>query len=272
MEANVLRVCVLMGALVSLGATHRTPNFTVHADDPQVARQVAAIAEESRQALAREWLGEALPRWQAPCVVRVRVDESSPGGATSFSFHRTTVVDLSIAVNGPLEQILESVVPHEVSHTVFASRFCHPLPRWADEGAATLCEAEAEQHRQKLRVKQLLRNRRQMPLRRLLEMIDYPPGGTDVFTLYAQGFSITDFLVQTGGKDRFIVFLKDARQRSWDEALKRIYGFKNVESFEREWNEWVAADSPRLETQGRDFVHSAPPRPPALASANDAAD
>ena len=34
-------------------------------------------------------------------------------------------------------RILDSVLPHEITHTIFATHFGQPLPRWADEGACT---------------------------------------------------------------------------------------------------------------------------------------
>src|SRR5690606_37286166 len=117
-------------------------------------------------------------------------------------------------VQGTRERILDSVIPHEVSHTVFASHFRRPLPRWADEGAATLAEHEVEQRRQDLHLKQVW-NSHKIPLKTLLSMTEYPSDMRDVMTLYAQGYSLADYLVQKGGKPRYLKFLDLAEQEGW---------------------------------------------------------
>ena len=47
-------------------------------------------------------------------------------------------------ITGPKERLLNSVLPHEITHTVFAHYFKQPVPRWADEGGAVLSEDEIE--------------------------------------------------------------------------------------------------------------------------------
>ena len=47
-------------------------------------------------------------------------------------------------VIGTPERILDSVLPHEVTHTVMATHFGQPLPRWADVGICTTVEHAAE--------------------------------------------------------------------------------------------------------------------------------
>src|SRR5215468_10863380 len=51
-------------------ATYRTPNFTVEAATPELARQFGEQAEHFRKVKAREWLGEEMPNWQHPCPLR----------------------------------------------------------------------------------------------------------------------------------------------------------------------------------------------------------
>ena len=42
-----------------------------------------------------------------------------------------------------MERMLHSVLPHEMTHTVFAHHFRYPVPRWADEGGSVLSEDDA---------------------------------------------------------------------------------------------------------------------------------
>ena len=246
MEARIWTVALIVGSTCSLGATHRTPNFVVDAPNPAVARQVATAAEAYRRDLAVEWLGRELPQWSAPCAVTVRVGQLGAGGATTFSFDRGEVYGWKMRIQGSLERILDSVLPHEINHTIFACHFRRPLPRWADEGAATLIEHESEQHRQRLLLQQVLQTSRKIPLRTLLSLKEYPQRMQQVLTLYAEGYSLADFLVQDGGKTRFLHFLQDAHKESWDRAVQKHYGDRGVENLEVRWSRWILAGSPSL--------------------------
>jgi len=251
-ELRVWTVGILLTALTSMGATYRTENFEVHAPSPQIAEAAAKTAEHHRKALAEAWLGKELPPWKSRCVVQVEIGDMPSAGHTTFLFERGEVFGWEMAVRGPLDAVLDSVLPHEVSHTVFASYFRMPLPRWADEGAATLSEHEAERRRQRLRVEQLLQRQRPIPLRKLLSMTDYPPAHQTMLALYAQSYSLCEFLVESHGRSTYIKFLQDAHKNGWDEALRTTYGFANVEACEKGWNDWVLAGSPlRGEGQSR---------------------
>ena len=117
--------------LVSMGARQRTANFIVETPDPNLAQQVAQAAEKYRRDLAVEWLGQAMPNWSQPCVMTVRAGPRlGAGGATTFQFQNGEVFDWRMTIQGSQERILDSVLPHEITHMVFASRFRRPLPRW----------------------------------------------------------------------------------------------------------------------------------------------
>ena len=83
-------------------------------------RMWKAAAEFYRRELAIEWLGEALPRWYRPCPISVKVGQIGAGGATTFTFEGGEVFGWRMNVQGSLERILDSVIPHEVRHTIFA--------------------------------------------------------------------------------------------------------------------------------------------------------
>jgi hypothetical protein len=149
-------------------------------------------------------------------------------------------------VQGSVERILDSVVPHEVSHTIFACYFRRPLPRWADEGAATLVEHESERRVQVLRVQQVINTRRRIPLKTLLNIKEYPTDMQDVMTLYAEGYSLAELLVQKGGKTRYLKFINDAHQNGWEKAIQAQYGYRGIDDLEKQWHDWIIAGSPEL--------------------------
>ena len=275
------------------GPSFRTKNFVAYASTQEFAREVALEAERCRQALAVRWLGKTLPDWRDPCPIRIT--KSGPhvgaGGATTFGFHtlkgpggklKPGVGGFRMSIQGSRERILDSVIPHEVNHTIFASHFKRPLPRWADEGAATLTEFTSEKMRQRRTLKRRWTSHRYR-LPELLGMMEYPgdpqrPGPGDmakVETLYAQGYSLADFLVQRGGKRAFLKLLgetavarRTGNDLDWDypaakwEAALREHFDLSVRDLEKGWHGWVMAGCPTLPRDDRPAgVPSSPAAP-----------
>ncbi len=138
-----------------------------------------------------------------------------------------------MALEGSLDQILTSALPHEVTHTILADHFRQPVPRWADEGAAILAEDAEEQKRHDQLARKILDTPgRAIPLERLLQLTNYPP---DVVVLYAEGYSLTRFLVERKDHQTFLAFIKQGLAHNWDEAVKDQYGLANVRELETVW-------------------------------------
>ena len=215
-----------------------TKNFTVHARNSDVARQVAEYAEQYRREKALDWLGFELPPWPTPCTVHVKVTFGGAGGATSFNFEQGVVKEQEMHVEGPLDRILDSVLPHEVTHTIFAAKFRRPLPRWADEGGSVLSEDYSEMRRHDLLCREVINQQRMIPLRRLFVLTEYP---RDVMALYAQGFSVANYLVGLNGRQHFLNFVAEGQMRDWDSAAQRFYGCRSVDEMQDRWIEWIRA-------------------------------
>src|SRR5947209_6293220 len=198
MAARPSIILVLAGALLSLGAAYRTQNFIVEAATPTIAQQVGQYAEYYRREKALLWLGQEMPTWPEPCPLRVTVSMNGSGGATSFAFDRGRILSQDMHIEGTLDRLLASVLPHEVTHTVFAHYFRCPVPRWADEGGSVLSEDDLERSRHDSMVRQFLNTPgRAIPLRRLFTLTNYP---RDVMVLYAEGYSVTNFLVSSSSR------------------------------------------------------------------------
>lgn len=218
-----------------LGASYRTTNFVVEASTPEVAKRVAEHAEACRVSIARAWLGHELPAWSSPCPVKVKITRGEAGGLTSFGFARGKVADQEMSVEGRLDRILASSLPHEITHTVFAAYFGGPMPRWADEGASLLSEDQHEYRRHDQIVNDLIARRGNIPLERLFKVEDYPD---DLMGFYGQGYSISRFLVEMGGRPRFLAFVKDGNKSGWDAASRAHYGLAGVHEVDRAWRSW----------------------------------
>jgi hypothetical protein len=225
-------VVVLLGVLPALGASFPTTNFLVEAPTPEVAQQIGVAAERYRREKAMEWLGQEMPPWGERCPLRVKVTLSGAGGATTFAFDRGQILSQHMQIEGPLDRLLASVLPHEVTHTVFAYYFRCPVPRWADEGGSVLSEDEIEKERHDRLVRQILNANKAIPLRRLFSLLQYP---NDVMALYAEGYSVTSFLVSQSSRPIFLQFVAHGMNYGWDNAAQSYYRYRSVEELEEAW-------------------------------------
>ena len=223
---------ILIGALASMGAQHRTPNFLVHAPTPQIAQQIGQYAEHYRREKAVLWLGREMPPWSQPCPLHVQVGMEGPSGATSFHFGQGQVLSMKMEIQGPLDRLLASVLPHEITHTVFAHHFRQPVPRWADEGGSVLSEDDIERDRHDKLTRSILNQGKQIPLRRLFSLKEYP---REVMCLYAQGYSMADYLVKRSDRRTFLAFVGHGMHSGWDHASQSFYGHRTVEELEEAW-------------------------------------
>lgn len=250
MEARAFRAALLTAALwVSAGASYRTPNFVVQTSHPDLAQQFAKAAERYRRELAVAWLGKPMPEWSRPCLVTAHVGpHRGAGGATTFLFDGGEVYGWRMTIQGSAQRILDSVLPHEITHMVFACRFRSPLPRWADEGGATSVEHPAERAKHHRMLTQFLRSGRGIAFGRMFAMKEYP---ADIMPLYAQGYTLTEFLIQHGGRRRFLDFLGDGMQsKGWSAATQRHYGFRDLAALQNGWLDWVGRGFPSIEAPG----------------------
>ena len=244
---TIFRVILVVFAFTAVGAGFRTPNFMIEAPTAKFAKEVGEAAEIYRRELAIEWTGKPLPgNWKHACPITVKVGNMGAGGATTFNFQAGEVYGWKMEIQGCEQRILDSVLPHEINHTIFASHFRRPLPRWADEGAASLIEHDSERNRLREIHSRVMGTNRRIPLRTLLDIKQYPPDKQDVLTLYAEGHSLADFLIQQGSKPQYLKLMEVAYDRGWEPALAQLYGYSSVELLEKEWNQWVMAGSTKL--------------------------
>ena len=55
---------------------------------------------------------------------------------------------------------------------------------------------------------------------------------------YGQGYSISRFLVEMGGRPRFLAFVRDGSRTGWDAAARAHYGLAGVREVDRAWRSW----------------------------------
>jgi len=227
-------------------AVAHSENFIVFAATPQWASQVSEAAEACRHELSMYWLGQELPPWRERCPIHVQASPNlGASGETTFALIQGTAGQWRMAVHGTKERILDSVLPHEITHTIFATHFAKYgkyVPRWADEGASTTVEHEAEKSKHRYYVHEFLMTGRGLSFNRMFSLKEYP---TDILPLYAQGHSAVQFLLDQGGPRQFVQFLEAGTEtEAWEAQLRNFYGYKTIGEFQTSWNQWLRDGSP----------------------------
>jgi hypothetical protein len=248
MEARLLRSALVLAiAVLCAGAGRpyasvRSQHFIVSAPTQQLATEICQMAEQYRRDLAIEWLGRELPEWTGPCPIKADVAPNlGAGGATSFVFQGGAPSQWTMNIQGSRERILDSVLPHEITHTIFATHFGRPLPRWADEGACTTVEDESEKAKQDKFLIQFLTSDRGIPFNDMFRMKEYPK---DILPLYSQGYSLARFFIQQGGKHKYVQYVGEGmKTNNWTATTQRFYGFKSLSDLQLTWVEWVRSGS-----------------------------
>lgn len=234
------------------GQSFVTRNFVVQAASPQMAQAVGQRAEYYRARLATLWLGNTLADWTTPCPIAVHLSNQAHG-ETSFmlpEYGAGPPSDWDMIVHGPADRLLDSVLPHEITHTIFASYFGQRLPRWVDEGACTTVEHPAEKEKIHAMLLRYLsaQQRRGIPFNRMFQMRDYP---NDMLPLYAQGFSLAKYLIAQGGHQRFVSMIRRGLELenaqpslvAWNQAMKDVYGYQDLSELQLDWLGWVSEGS-----------------------------
>lgn len=256
--ALLLSFSFLLATGTLFGQTYQSSseNFVVYAANAQLAKKASVLAEQYRKDLSLDWLGYEIEPWRERCPIYIEVGHHA-GGETSFAFiqgatGRSEPISWQMKIYGPIDRLLDAVLPHEVTHTIFATHFGRPLPRWADEGACTTVEHESERAKNHQMLISFLTARpsRGIPFNRMFTMKQYPH---DILPLYAQGYSVARYLIGQKGRQHFVQYLEKGMtmERSnrdtgaWDRATKEYYGFENLSDLQISWEKWVRSGSPQ---------------------------
>lgn len=266
----IFAVCLPWWSARAASPELRTQNFLIrNAPNREFAERVGQEAERFRRQLAVQWLGKELGPWSSPCTLKVVAGNIPAQGVTTYQRYPGHVGDFQMEVVGTPERILDSVLPHEVTHAVLATHFGRPLPRWADEGISTTVEHPAEKAKHDAKLREFLQTKRGLPMNRMFMMKEYPP---DMLPLYAQGYSVCRFLIEQQGHRQFIQFIDDyMKQGSWTHAVQRYYGYDSLGELQNSWLAWVASGSGSVEQFAKRSLPAQQPLPSNDLPSNDPA-
>lgn len=216
-------------------ALAHSDNFLVVAPDRQAAEAVLAAAEQHRRDLAVEWLGEELPPSVGMTVIHVEFSDQADKGLAwpidtpARSLHKLWLV-------GRPEKVVGATLRHEITHIVLATQFPGRLPAWADEGAASL-QDDPERRAVRSRLLAWWAETGNWPrLEAVFAKSTISPGDQ---ASYAVAASLTEFLLNRGGKARFLRFAMDGKAAGYPAALMHHYQIAGIGALETQWQQWV---------------------------------
>lgn len=218
-------------------------NFTVTgvSNPAEVSQWADQIASKQSQ----EWFGKPFPMLNSPIRIDIaQIPGQGSSGVTTGSLESSgRIHDLSISLQGDLQNIADRALPHEIMHVVFLVHYESTLgkqaDKWLSEGVATLLENNWLEHKRLL--ENALRQGRGIPVRWILETDEYH---ADQNLQYWQSASIVQFLLHHDTFNRLLNFGRDTQLMSMSSALKVHYGYDDINEFAKEWNNWVALGSP----------------------------
>lgn len=227
-----------------------TTNFRIYHRNAKYAEEIATHAERDRQVSYAKWFpGEAVTSWTPACEIYLyptareygiatNSSPQSPGQTTWIPQGGKIVRKIHLSCEYP--DIRDAVLPHEMTHAVFAGRFEQPLPRWADEGMAVLTEPRNRQDDHLVNLVRAHRSGGIYSCAQLMSMSDYPRDGR-IREFYAESVGLCRYLVEEhGGGPKLIEFMRLAlRTRSYDFALQQIYGIQNFAELERGFQQYL---------------------------------
>jgi hypothetical protein len=127
-----------------------TPHFRIlHDQDKPIVEKVGETAEKTRARLQKKWFGAEAVDWDGKCSIYLHQNREKYSAKTKMKNtlgHMRTIEwggAFLRSIHLPCKEpnLVEDVLPHEVSHSVMAIRFQGRTPRWADEGMAMLAES-----------------------------------------------------------------------------------------------------------------------------------
>jgi hypothetical protein len=139
---------------------------------------------------------------------------------------------------------VETVVPHELTHLVFATAIANPYhepPHWLNEGLAVyLSESYGQSY--KASVRDAVRNNSVIPLAGLVGA--FPTSYERFFLGYAESVSAVDFIVRTYGREALVGLIRSyAKGLSDDEAFTAAFKVDTA-AFEVAWLKDIGAKPP----------------------------
>ena len=226
--------------------SYESTNFRVlYRQNREQAGKLAARAEQLRSATFERWFGPAGADWAPRCDVWLHVTATEYAAATqkpaatpghaSVGIREGKVLHRRIDLRLDSSNMHDSALPREIGYVVLADLFPdQPLPTWAHVGMTIQGESPMEISRYLRSMARLLNEKKLLAVRDLLKMPDFPEAER-ITAFYVGSVSLVDYLVKLKGPRAFVLYLREAPRRGYEEALDRHYGIKDAADLHDRW-------------------------------------
>jgi len=164
-------------------------------------------------------------------------------GYPRWSGGSAVVENKVIQTHPACEGFFETILPHEMGHIIFREFVGfnnNAIPLWLEEGVASYQEKLKYSMADAL-VREAINKNNFMTLEKLTNL--NVPSAMDKDTakiFYAESFSIVDFLIKGFGKDSFVVFCQNLRdKKNLERAIASSYPFSNIQELDLAWQRYL---------------------------------
>jgi len=139
---------------------------------------------------------------------------------------------------------INKVLPHEMGHIIFRELVGFDnlaVPLWLEEGVATYLERPENRAYASRIVKQAIKDGEFISLKNLVNFNPRQTGDKKKITLfYAEALCAVNYLIREYGQENFSLFCEKIRdRRDLDRAIASVYPYKNLDDFNRKWQEYL---------------------------------
>lgn len=137
---------------------------------------------------------------------------------------------------------LDNVLPHELAHIIFREMVGFDnssIPLWLDEGVASYQEQEHSFVKEDLANKIRQGDFISFDNLNKFEVADLRTTN-DVVLFYTESYSLVKYLIEEFGKDQFVLFCQNIRDKQdLARSLRSVYPFNNLADFESAWKNYI---------------------------------
>jgi hypothetical protein len=139
-----------------------------------------------------------------------------------------------------------AILPHELTHVLFAQRFSgHKLPAWINEGTALLADPPSKQALHLRDCRRAVSDGTALNLSKLLTLTDYPDR-REWPAFYGQSLSLVKCLVERESSQAFVEFVDTSLNQDCATGLREVYGIQTIDQLQQIWSQYESKYDPRL--------------------------
>jgi hypothetical protein len=172
-----------------------------------------------------------------------REDYQSDTGQPAWSAGCAVVREKLILSFAYAQGFCETILPHEIAHIIFREfvGFANRgIPLWLDEGVANFHDKSKEPLSKEM-LQEAFQANSLIPIEQLSNISNLQEIAPAVVGLfYAESFSIINFLIKQYGRDDFVQFCRNLRDKQrLNEALASAYGLNSLKELGQAWQDYL---------------------------------